>query len=55
MPKILLTALCAASLTAAAAPVANEDAAFAAALAALEKHLRAFVARLEAEMKGLEQ
>ena len=38
MQKNLLAALCAASLTAAAAPVANEDAAFAAALAALEKH-----------------
>ena len=38
MQKNLLAALCAASLTAAAAPVANEEAAFAAALAALEKH-----------------
>ena len=42
MPKILLTALLTAllavGLTATAAPVADEDAAFAAAVAALEKH-----------------
>lgn len=38
MQKILLTALFAASISAVAAPVNSEDAAFAAALAALEKH-----------------
>lgn len=38
MRKTLLTALLATSLTAAAAPITNEDAAFAAAFAALEKH-----------------
>ena len=38
MQKILLTALFAACIGAVAAPVNSEDAAFAAALAALEKH-----------------